>query len=683
MKPARQATLDALCRTIAPAAFAEDDGGASLPADVLARIDSLEPGARRDLRRLIGLLANPAVVLALGELPVPFHRLPDRRRVRLLARMQSARTPALRTAFQALRRVVLASWYVTPAAHRTIGYEAPMPRRAARFAWEGPLPAAALGAGAAGPIGVERADGAASRPERRPDRLSVERLAADAAIEADVAVVGSGAGGAVAAAVLAEAGLAVVVLEEGRHWPVSALDGDEGRLGPELYAERGARATRDLAVSLLQGTAVGGGTLINWMVMLRPPEAVLDEWTRDHGCEGMDGAGMARVLDQVERLTHAATVPSAAHSPNNRRLLEGAEALGLVSRAGSIDAHDCVRAGVCGLGCPYGRKQDTTRTYLPRAQAAGARLVERARALRIVATGPDVGPTGSPKRVELELLGDDGVPFGRASVRARVVVVAAGAVGTPLLLRRSGFGSGGVGRYLRLHPTTAVGAICDDEVYGGAGVPLSAVALPAEPPADGHGWWLECPPMQPALAAVAMPGFGERHRSLLAAYRRLATTIVLARDGAGTSHSQGEVWEDRLGRTRIRYRVGRRERELLADGVETAARLQLAAGAREVHTLHSVGGAIRTEADARAARRRPWGPNRVGVFSAHVMGTCRIGTDPRTSGCGPDGTVHGTRGIHVVDGSVLPTAPGVNPQQTIMAVATVLARRLADGLVSA
>ncbi|HEX7243702.1 MAG TPA: GMC family oxidoreductase, partial [Longimicrobiaceae bacterium] len=271
---------------------------------------------------------------------------------------------------------------------------------------------------------------------------------------------------------------------------------------------------------------------------------------------------------------------------------------------------------------------------------------------------------------------DTGVPRGRLVVEAPTVVLAAGAVGTPALLQRSGMGGGGVGKWLRLHPTSVVVGRYAREVHGGTGIPLSAVCDEFLRGEDGYGSWIECPPLYPAISAASLPGFGAAHRELMEGFPRLASLIVLARDGAERGRSSGEVAVDRRGRTRIRYRLGPADRGTLLRGLEAAARLHFAAGAEEALTLHEDACRMRSAAEVGEIARRGYAPNRMGLFSAHVNGTCRLGTDPRTSGCSPDGERWGVPGLYVADGSLLPTAPGVNPQETIMAVATVIAERI-------
>jgi choline dehydrogenase-like flavoprotein len=399
----------------------------------------------------------------------------------------------------------------------------------------------------------------------------------------------------------------------------------------------------------------------------------------------MSAAEMRPVFERVERDVHARVVPDDAHSPNNRLLLDGARALGWRAGAVMINARGCVRSGFCGMGCRYDARQGTLATYVPRAVAAGARLIPDARAERIEVVGRGNGSTAierhapSPlKRVTVSILDPrTRRPKRSISIEAPVVVLAAGAIGTPALLQRSGLGGGGVGRFLRLHPTTAVFGLHDREVYAAAGIPQSVMCEEhLRRDANGYGYWIECPPMHPMLAAVAGSGFGVEHRAMMLEFPRTASLIALVRDGADREMSNGSVQVDRGERVRIRYRLGPADTRHTIEAIESTARLHLAAGAREVVTLHTEPYRIRSERDLVAMRSRALAPNDVALFSAHVNGTCRIGTDPRTSGATPDGERHGVRGLYICDGSLFPTAPGVNPQETIMALGLVMAERV-------
>lgn len=707
----QRATLAAAARRIVPHAF---ETGSHARADLVevldAQVAALRPASGADFRLALDLFGHALAALCTVGRPRRFADLPPGSQDRMLEAWGRSRVPLQRTAMQAMRRLVLATYYGLPEGQAVTGYLGPFHRRAPVYAWEGPLPA-----GAGDPDGpVARRGDSATAPRGAPPehhdttgltvapdpRIALRSEASPTALpagvstghtfrtgtrlSADVVVIGTGAGGGVAATRLAEAGLDVVVLERGGYYTAAQFTEHEAEMHERLYAERGLRATDDLSTSLLQGECVGGGTTVNWLIMLRPPDRVLDEWARRFGSEGMSPAELAPVFDLVEAEVHAREVPDEAHSPNNRIVLDGARALGWSARAGRVNAKGCVRSGFCGQGCRYDAKQGTLVAYLPRALRAGARLFADANVQRVQIVGRGAA-AGAParglprKRVTAHVTDRDTGERRELVVEAPVVVLAAGAVETPALLQRSGLGTGGgVGRFLRLHPTTAVIGRYDRDIYASSGIPLSAVCDEfADRDGAGYGYWIECPPLHPALGAAALPGFGDEHRRLMAGFPRLGSLIALVRDGADTAASNGSVAVDRTGRTRISYRLGARDRVHMIEAMESAAQLHLACGAREVRTLHTRPVLVRDESDLAEIRRRPQAPNDYAMFSAHLNGTCRLGTDPRTSGALPTGECHGAPGVYVCDGSLLPTAPGVNPQEIIMAVATVVAAGIA------
>lgn len=705
---ARRATLDAAVRRLVP-----DGADAAAVACLVADKLALLPDEKRlDFARgLDALGARVAAIVAVGR-AVPFHELAPDEQDRMLAAWERSPVPLLRTVFQAVRRLALALYYSTPEAHARIGYRGPLHERAVELPWEGPMPGVASdeepvarrpharGAPPEHHVATDRADDhhhsvagwrvpspQASAWSRPGAVLRPDDLADGARLTADVVVIGTGAGGSVAACRLAESGRDVLLVEEGSLLRQDDFTEREAELTERLYADNGLRATDDLSVLLFQGRAVGGGTTVNWLIMLRPHERVLDEWVRRHGLVGHGAAELAPVFDRIEREVHARLVPDDAHSPNNRIVLDGARALGWAARAGAINARGCVRAGFCGQGCRYDAKQGTLQVYLPRALAAGARLLPEARAERIEVVGRGLAGHSSGrasalpmKRVTVALREPvTGRVRGRVVAEAPVVVVAGGAVGTPVLLQRSGLGGGGVGRWLRLHPTAPVSAFYDRPIYAAAGIPLSALCDEfRDMNGDGYGAWIECPPTHPSLAAVALPGFGRVHAGQMARFVHMGTLIVLVRDGADLGACNGTVGVDRAGRTHVDYRLGTTDAAHMTRGMQAAARLHLAAGAREVRTVHADQVVARAEADVAAIATRSLAPNRFSLFSAHVNGTCRMGTDPRTSGTTPDAERHGVPGLYVADGSLFPTAIGVNPQETILALGSMVGERIAE-----
>jgi choline dehydrogenase-like flavoprotein len=624
---------------------------------------------RRSFETALDLLGNRWATLATGHHPLPFHLLAPEQQSRLLSRWMASRVGALRTVAQAVRRLILLVEYSTAEAQRDIGYRGPYHSHGPEVAWEGPL--------AGVPSDEEPvARGALTSSSRAPRIVARAKAPGGDMLRAEVAVIGSGAGGAVAAAVLAEAGHDVLLLEEGEQLDQWEFEESEGGLVERLYADGGLRTTDDLAVSLFQGATLGGGTTVNWMAMLRTPDWVLEEWHARHGTEGMSPADFRPVFDRIEQAVHARAVPPDAHSPNNQILLDGARALGWAAHAVHINARDCLRTGSCGTGCRYGAKQGALEVFLPRAEKAGARIIASARVDRM-----DFAERGVPfpvKRLRVTFA-PPGTPPRSLTVEAPVVIVAAGAIGTPVLLQRSGLGGDGVGRYLRLHPTTALMSTFGHDIDGATGIPLSAVCdQHARHDANGYGFWLECPPLHPTFAAIAMPGFGSPHREQMLQLREVACVIALVRDGADLDGSNGEIAAGRGGQVRIRYRLGRSDARHLLDAMTAGARLHLAAGAREVRTLHTSPVVVRGERDLQAIGGRTVGPNDLALFSAHINGTCRLGTDRPNSGTDPHGERYGAPGVFVADGSLLPTAPGVNPQETIMALSTMIAERIAS-----
>ena len=681
LSPAQRATLDAAARRIVPHAYDPARGPlADVAALVEARLEATDEQLE-GLARALDAFGNRASALLTLGVPRPFAALSPVAQDRMLTHWERSRIALQRTVFQGIRRVVLLVYYARPDTQKSIGYLGPLHSREPVYPFEG----AAEGTTRDDePIlrvlrGKSRVPRVAGEPV--PAGVTLGRdVSDDLHLTADVVVIGTGAGGAVAAARLAEAGHEVVLLEDGGFWSATDFTENEGEMTERLYADGGLRSTDDLGVPLLQGRSVGGGTTVNWMIMLRPSDHVLDEWADHFGTEAMRPRDLRPIFEQIEREVHAERVPDDAHSPNNRLILDGAAKLGWRAEAGKINAKGCVRAGFCGYGCRYGAKQGALATFIPRALARGARLYADARVTRIEIM--ERGGRLPKKRVTATVRdGGTGRPRATLTVDAPVVVVAAGAVGTPLLLQRSGMGGGGVGRWLRLHPTTMVIGLYDREIYAAAGIPLSVMCNEfGGVHKNGYGYWIECPPVHPALGAASASGFGDAHRELMQEFTRTGTMIALVRDGADRALSNGSVLADRRGRARIRYRMGPTDSMHMGMAIESTARLHLAAGAREVQTLHTDPVRVRTEADLAAIRKKSVAPNDLGVFSAHVNGTCRLGKNSRSSGVTPDGERHGVPGLFVCDGSILPTGLGVNPQETIMALATVIAGRIAARL---
>ena len=487
--------------------------------------------------------------------------------------------------------------------------------------------------------------------------------ARDCPDETDVIVVGSGAGGGVAAAVFAAAGHRVVVLEEGVYTPAERFEQRELDGFRSLFLERGGTSSDDQAIGILAGRAVGGGTVVNWNVSLRLDGEVGEEWDRASELRGLTG-GLGADYAVVERRLGLAT---SADNANNAALREGCSALGWRVDALPRNADGCGSGcGYCTFGCAYGKRHDTTRTFLRDATAAGAQVVSGAAVERAIVEG------GRAVGVELR----DGSGALRTLRARRLVVFAAGAMRTPKLLRRSGVGSRAIGRSLHLHPTTPTFGVFDHPVEPWLGAPMTSVCKRFAHLSAAHGVVLETAPVHPGLASVAIPWFGAtRHAGDMAALSRTACLLTITRD-----RDPGSV--DDADAPNVKYRLSRYDGRHMLEGVAASARILFAAGALEVYTAHTppvrLTRAEATEAGLRRFRDRVLqaghAPNRLAVFSAHQMGSARISARATDGAIDERGQAHGVRGLLVADASTFPRASGVNPMLTIMAMAHRIAR---------
>ncbi|MBP8139946.1 MAG: GMC family oxidoreductase N-terminal domain-containing protein, partial [Burkholderiales bacterium] len=428
------------------------------------------------------------------------------------------------------------------------------------------------------------------------DVVDASLLPSDIAIEADVVIVGSGAGGGVAAETFALAGFKVVVLEEGPLRSSSDFRMREADAYPELYQESAARKTRDKAINVMQGRCVGGGTTVNWTSSFRTPPATLDHWARALGLPGMGVDALAPWFAKMEARLGIARweVPPNA---NNAALSRGAEKLGIPSAAIRRNVRGCWNLGYCGMGCPTNAKQSMLVTTLPTALSRGAKLVTRVRAERLVIAGDRVD------RLEARALDAAGTTptERRVTVRARSYVAAGGAIGTPALLLRSGAPDphGLVGKRTFLHPTIVSAALMPERVDAFAGAPQTIYSdhwLDTMPPDGPAGFKLEAPPLHPVLAAITLPGHGDAHARWMAQLPNLQALIALVRDGFHPDSPGGTVTLRDDGTPVLDYPLT----PYLFDGMRRAFRvmadLQFAAGARSVMPVHGRGEAFETAA---------------------------------------------------------------------------------------
>jgi choline dehydrogenase-like flavoprotein len=470
---------------------------------------------------------------------------------------------------------------------------------------------------------------------------------------ADACVIGTGAGGGPVAALLAEAGLRVVILEEGDWHEPAAMTARPREMMGRLYRDGGQTATvGDPPIVLPLGRGVGGTTLVNSGTCFRTPQKVLERWRSDFGLD----LDLEEEFALVEEAIGVREVPAQLAGRNALLVKEGADRLGVSAGFLQRNARGCIGSGVCAFGCPTGAKQHAGQVWIPRAQEAGARTFTGATAQRILVEN------GRACEVLARTTGG-----GRIRVRAGKVIVAAGALLTPLLLRRNGLGagSGQLGRNLSIHPASAARAVFDEIVDPWAGVPQSVYV---DELAD-EGIMLEGIAGPPDQGAMSTPRTGAEHRDLMLAARRTASFGVMVSDTA-----RGTVGRA-LGRMVVRYDLHAADAERFRRGFELLSRIFFTAGAREV-VVPIAGVPTLRDGDVSPLQGLRVRPRQISAMAFHPLGTARAGADPAASVVDPQLQVHGVDGLYVADGSVIPSSLGVNPQITIMALAARLARSL-------
>jgi choline dehydrogenase-like flavoprotein len=501
----------------------------------------------------------------------------------------------------------------------------------------------------------------AEEPARWREQVHPAESLAGQELACDVVVVGTGAGGAPLAASLAEKGLGVVLLEEGAHHGRAAFTGRPVDMMRRLYRRGGATvALGNTIIPIPLGRGVGGTTLINSGTCFRLPETTLAEWRERSGIDDLTADGLAPWYAAVERDLEVAPSSPAAIGRVGDLVARGCDALGWSHHPLARNAPGCDGQGLCCFGCPTDAKRSTNVSYVPAALSAGAMLVTGARVERVLLEGG--------RAVGVEALASSGR---RLTARARAVVLACGALCTPVLLQRQRLGSREVGRNLSIHPATAALGVFDEEVGGFAAVPQGY----GVDEFHDEGLLFEGSSLPLELTAAMTPGFGPAWTARMEEAQRCMLFGFLVKDT-----SRGRVVAGPEGEARVFYWLNAEDRRRVRRGLGLLARLFLAAGAREVVPPVKGFPTLRSIDDVRRLERTRLAARHVDLTAYHPVGTCRMGVGPGRSVVDADHAVHGVPGLYVSDASVFPGAPGVNPQLTIMALALRAAERLARSL---
>jgi choline dehydrogenase-like flavoprotein len=499
-----------------------------------------------------------------------------------------------------------------------------------------------------------------ARPAYLRDR--VHQLDSDLAVECDVVVIGTGAGGAVVGRELAEAGHAVVFIEQGRYFDRSDFTGRAFEMQQKLYRRSGSTfSIGNVGIPIPLGQTVGGSTTVNSGTCLRTPDRVLASWRDELGLDELAPEHMARYFERVEAVLGVELARTELLGGNGRVIARGCESLGF-TRHGPLrrNAPDCDGQGVCCFGCPSDAKRSTNVSYIPIALRAGAELFPQAEVTRIIVEG------GRARGVVATTAGGHAL-----TVHARAVVVACGTIMTPLLLSAQQLGtrSGQLGRNLSIHPAAGALAEFDEKIESWNGIPQGYTVEDLHE--EGILFEGAMVPLEMSMSMSQL--IGPELIRLAESFDHVASFGFLVEDT-----SRGTVRGVR-GQPVIQYWLSERDVSHIKRGLDVLAQIFFAAGARTVH-LPIAGFEVVRPDDLPALRRariRPWN---LDLSAYHPLGTARMGRDPASSVIDADHRLHDVDALYVVDGSAVPTSLGVNPQITIMALATRAAEKISQAL---
>ena len=487
--------------------------------------------------------------------------------------------------------------------------------------------------------------------------------------ECDVAVVGSGPCGAVAARELAAGGLRVVLLEEGPPFTPADFELDGARWMAKVFREGGLRATRGYVMPTLQARALGGGSLVNSAICVRPPPFVFEQWSERFELDGTTRKDLEPHFDAVSEYLGIAPTPDDVQGPRNLLFRDGCTALGIGSEPIARNVRGCRGSGECFTGCRSRAKQSMDLTYVPDALRLGARVLTSVQVQAIERDGSRV--TGLRGQV---VAPQDGARSHRFRVHAKVVLLAAGCMATPVLLQKSGDlanGSGQVGRNLQFHPGGMVTGVYPEPVHPQFGATQGYQSL--------HfleaGFKLETFWAPVTAQALRFPGFGRDLKRRLAEIPRAATwdAIASCHRSLGTVRARG----GRSLEPKLEWRFDPEDMRIMGRALWELARIHFAAGAEKILPgVHGLPDELRSLDEARVLETREWRPTDITSGSTHVFCTTRMHGDPAQGVVDPLGRCHDVENLYIADTGIFPRCTSVNPMLTGMA----LAHRTADAI---
>lgn len=494
--------------------------------------------------------------------------------------------------------------------------------------------------------------------------IDAENLKSNTIIETDYLIVGSGPGGSIGAYNLSKDNK-VIVIEQGPYKKASDFE-SEYMAYKDLYQEGNARTTKDKGIRILQGRAIGGSALVNWTTCFRTPAPTLKHWEEEYGINFSDKLNFESIENNLN--------VSKWHmdpNPNNGKLRDACQKMGWDWNVISRNVKGCANLGLCGVGCPTNAKQAPHLSYLKDAKKNGAIVYSNLKAIRLDWKEDQVNGLLCKSRISEKDI----------YIKAKKVIISAGAIGTPALMLRSKLKDPNkkIGKRTFLHPTCLVAGLYDEIIEGAKGAPQSIYSdeFLKRSPSLSMGYKLEAAPIYPIIFATAFADHGENHANLMKLRPNTAAHIALMRDGFHPESSGGSVELDKFENALLDYKISDYVWNGLKEAMMNMVKGHFKAGARKVYPGLGTSKFYETEAKAMdAVNEAKLEALQFPVFSAHVMGGSTMSNDESKSVVNLEGKVHGYKNLYVMDGSLFPTSVAANPMISIYAFADYLSRKL-------
>ncbi|MCP4129916.1 MAG: GMC family oxidoreductase [bacterium] len=490
---------------------------------------------------------------------------------------------------------------------------------------------------------------------------------ADIVEECDVCIIGSGAGGAVAAKTIAEQGFSVVLLEEGSNYRQKDFSGKPLEGVTKLYRDGGSTVTfGNPVISVTLGKCIGGTTTINSATCFRTPDSILKNWQQDLGLDHLTTENLEPYFSQVEEEISATDLSWDVLGNCAKIIKRGADSLGLNCRPLKHNVKNCVGRGTCQFGCSGEAKQSMDVSYIPKAIEHGARVYANCKVEKLlIANNAAHGVIGALIDPET------GKAAHTMTINSKVVIVACGSLITPSFLKRNGVRNRNIGRHLQIHPAGRVTALMEEKVEGWKGVSQGGYIDDFE----DEGISLEGIFVHPSLLLSAMPGIGMEHKELAAQFPNIAAFGVMIHDS-----STGRVYKGTPSTIAARYSIRKNDMEKFKRALAYTSRIFFAAGAKKVFTGISKMPVLNSMDDVDRLLNLKIRPNHMEILAFHPLGTARMAAQPKDGVVDKTGEVFSVKNLYVADGSTVPTSLGVNPQVTIMTLATLISEGICEKL---